>query len=129
MTLRLFCSLRRLSSPVSLRVSPGCQQRVYIVHLSQSQSVRNKLNKELFSISREGSKPILTYFSNQKTTRLQVKMASKIRQNFHEDSEALINKQINMEMYASFVYLSMVRILFFFKLFMNLVILFKHIVL
>merc|ERR1712223_827331 len=29
--------------------------------------------------------------------RLQVKMASKIRQNFHEDSEALINKQINME--------------------------------
>merc|ERR1712156_1339073 len=38
--------------------------------------------------------------------RLQVKMASKIRQNFHEDSEALINKQINMEFYASYVYLS-----------------------
>merc|ERR1711973_712011 len=34
-------------------------------------------------------------------------MASKIRQNFHEDSEALINKQINMEFYASYVYLSM----------------------
>merc|ERR1711988_1933143 len=39
--------------------------------------------------------------------RLQVKMTSKIRQNFHEDSEALINKQINMEFYASYVYLSM----------------------
>ena len=32
---------------------------------------------------------------------------SRIRQNFHEECEALINKQINMEFYASFVYLSM----------------------
>merc|ERR1712080_767172 len=32
---------------------------------------------------------------------------SKIRQNFHQDTEALINKQINMEMYASYVYKSM----------------------
>ncbi|CAI9738883.1 soma ferritin-like [Octopus vulgaris] len=29
------------------------------------------------------------------------------RQNFHEDSEAGINRQINMEMYASYVYQSM----------------------
>ena len=36
-------------------------------------------------------------------------MASKIRQNYHEECEALINKQINMEFYASYVYLSMVR--------------------
>merc|ERR1712212_813098 len=37
-----------------------------------------------------------------------VKMAvSKIRQNYYEDCEALINKQINMEFYASYVYLSM----------------------
>merc|ERR1712037_423450 len=28
-------------------------------------------------------------------------------QNYHEDCEALINKQINMEFYASYVYLSM----------------------
>merc|ERR1712201_66325 len=36
------------------------------------------------------------------------KMAvSKIRQSYHEDCEALINKQINMEFYASYVYLSM----------------------
>merc|ERR1712198_434066 len=32
---------------------------------------------------------------------------SKIRQNYHEDCEALINKQINMEFYASYAYLSM----------------------
>merc|ERR1712192_307803 len=32
---------------------------------------------------------------------------SKIRRNYHEDCEALINKQINMEFYASYVYLSM----------------------
>merc|ERR1711876_76388 len=37
-----------------------------------------------------------------------VEMAvSMIRQNYHEDCEALINKQINMEFYASYVYLSM----------------------
>ncbi len=32
---------------------------------------------------------------------------SSIKQNFHANSEALINKQINMELYASYVYLSM----------------------
>ena len=32
---------------------------------------------------------------------------SAIRQNFHEECEAAINKQINMELYASYVYLSM----------------------
>jgi len=32
---------------------------------------------------------------------------SKVKQNFHSDNEALINKQINMELYASYVYLSM----------------------
>ena len=34
---------------------------------------------------------------------------SKVRQNFHSNSEAFINKQINMELYASYVYMSMVR--------------------
>jgi len=32
---------------------------------------------------------------------------SQVRQNYHEECEALINKQINMELYASYVYLSM----------------------
>ena len=37
---------------------------------------------------------------------------SKIRTNYHATSEALINKQINMELHASYVYMSMVGILF-----------------
>ncbi|KFO32067.1 ferritin, mitochondrial [Fukomys damarensis] len=31
----------------------------------------------------------------------------RVRQNFHPDSEAAINRQINLELYASYVYLSM----------------------
>ena len=31
-----------------------------------------------------------------------------VRQNYHDDCEALINKQINMELHASYVYMSMV---------------------
>merc|ERR1711936_571615 len=49
-----------------------------------------------------------TFSSTSQTPRTTVKMAmSKIRQNYHEDCEALINKQINMEFYALYVYLSM----------------------
>ena len=33
---------------------------------------------------------------------------SQVCQNFHSDSEALINKQINLELTASYTYLSMV---------------------
>ena len=33
---------------------------------------------------------------------------TRCRTNFHSESEAMINKQINMELYASYVYLSMV---------------------
>ncbi|KAK7491438.1 hypothetical protein BaRGS_00017267 [Batillaria attramentaria] len=32
---------------------------------------------------------------------------SQVRQNFHEDCEAGINRQINLELYASYVYMSM----------------------
>merc|ERR1711860_26575 len=32
---------------------------------------------------------------------------SKVKQNFHSETESLINKQINMELYASYVYLSL----------------------
>lgn len=40
----------------------------------------------------------------------QQKMAtSMIRQNFHQETEAGINKQINLELYSSYVCLSMVR--------------------
>ena len=34
-------------------------------------------------------------------------MASRCRQNYHPNSEAEVNKQINLELYASYVYLSM----------------------
>merc|ERR1712158_298963 len=47
--------------------------------------------------SREGSS----------SSQSSINMSSKIRQNYHEECEALINKQVNMEMYASYVYLSM----------------------
>lgn len=40
---------------------------------------------------------------------------SQVRQNFHEDCEDAINRQINMELFASYVYMSMV-ILFEFDL-------------
>merc|ERR1712126_696742 len=32
---------------------------------------------------------------------------SQIRQNYHEECEALVNRQVNMELYASYVYLSL----------------------
>ena len=35
-------------------------------------------------------------------------MASQVRQNYHSESEAGVNKQINLELYASYVYQSMV---------------------
>ena len=38
---------------------------------------------------------------------------SKIRTNYHATSEALINKQINMELHASYVYMSMVSSIFY----------------
>lgn len=42
--------------------------------------------------------------------RIKRKMSSQVRQNFHEDCEAAINRQINMELYASYTYLAMVNI-------------------
>lgn len=36
--------------------------------------------------------------------------ANQVRQNFHEDCEAAINRQINMELYASYTYLAMVSV-------------------
>lgn len=37
-------------------------------------------------------------------------MASTIRHNFHEECEAAVNKQINQELYNSYVYMSMVSL-------------------
>merc|ERR1711982_200971 len=49
-----------------------------------------------------------TYYNTRTYYTTNTRMSqSKVKQNFHSDSEALINKQINMELYASYVYLSM----------------------
>lgn len=34
---------------------------------------------------------------------------SQVKQNFDQECEESLNKQINMELYASYVYMSMVR--------------------
>lgn len=36
-------------------------------------------------------------------------MESQIRQNYHRDCEAAINRMVNMELFASYTYTSMVR--------------------
>merc|ERR1712002_600435 len=41
------------------------------------------------------------------STETTLEMASRIRQNYKEDCEALINKQVNMELMASYTYMSM----------------------
>merc|ERR1711887_323637 len=46
----------------------------------------------------------ISNYCHSTTTKMAM---SKVKHNFHSDSEALINKQINMELYASYVYLSM----------------------
>uniref|UniRef100_A0A2K6CKI7 Ferritin heavy chain n=1 Tax=Macaca nemestrina TaxID=9545 RepID=A0A2K6CKI7_MACNE len=37
---------------------------------------------------------------------------SQVHQNYHQDSEAAINRQINLELYASYVYLSIWGIMY-----------------
>lgn len=36
-------------------------------------------------------------------------MESQVRQNYHRECEAAINRMVNMELYASYTYTSMVR--------------------
>merc|ERR1711915_291298 len=40
-------------------------------------------------------------------TKFSTMALSKVKQNFHSESESLLNKQINMELYASYTYMSM----------------------
>merc|ERR1711997_839962 len=61
-----------------------------------------------FSLLQQKQTSTFSSSTSQTPITTTVEMAvSKIRQNYHEDCEALINKQINMEFYASYVYLSM----------------------
>jgi ferritin heavy chain len=52
-----------------------------------------------------------------KSLEIALKMSARCRQNYHATSEAEVNKQINLELYASYVYLSMVRKIIDFKSF------------
>merc|ERR1711935_355717 len=63
-------------------------------------------NKLVTSCSRVSTRTYNNNINNNNNINT-VKMTSQIRQNYHEEGEALINKQINMEFYASYVYLSM----------------------
>merc|ERR1712027_255499 len=64
----------------------------------RAESIRETEAKKTFKI------PQPTFSRQPKTDKTKM---SRVRQNFHEESEALINKQINMEMHASYVYLAM----------------------
>ena len=44
-------------------------------------------------------------------------MATKCRQNYHEECEAAINKQINMELFASYNYTALVSSYFVSRLY------------
>merc|ERR1712198_611214 len=44
------------------------------------------------------------FLSQKNIQNLRSKMASRCRQNYHEECEAAINKQINMELFASYSY-------------------------
>ncbi|XP_054445300.1 ferritin, mitochondrial [Pteronotus mesoamericanus] len=54
-----------------------------------------------------GSCRLLAAAASSKTPSGSTSGRSRVRQNFHPDSEAAINRQINLELYASYVYLSM----------------------
>jgi len=55
------------------------------------------------------SKPTFNHFATYQLQQQQHKdkMVSVVRQNFHQECEAGINKQVNMELHAHYVYLSM----------------------
>lgn len=53
----------------------------------------------------------ISWIIQEKWKLFENKMSSnQVRQNFHEDCEEAINRQINMELFASYTYLSMVNI-------------------
>merc|ERR1712112_210773 len=69
--------------------------------------VRERTGKSLFRLKflNSNSLIILSSTSNQLTAKMS--SVSQCRQNYHEESEAGINRQINLELYASYTYQSM----------------------
>lgn len=90
----------------------------YALQLSSSLLLLNQKRKEQVAVT-SGTLSV-SYFNNQRlfsTTRIPMAQQSTpngsiCRQNYHEECEASINKQINMELYASYVYMSIVSLSF-----------------
>ena len=51
---------------------------------------------------------ILLFYTRKKEAEIIMSRQTQPRQNYHEESEAAVNRQINLELYASYVYQSMV---------------------
>ncbi|KAL4699301.1 hypothetical protein H8959_011958 [Pygathrix nigripes] len=50
---------------------------------------------------------LLHYSKKGEASPMTTTSTSQVRQNYHQDSEATINRQINLELYASYIYLPM----------------------
>merc|ERR1712001_106607 len=80
----------------------GCYRGIHSVTFQHLHSLVPSCSRE--STREQQSNEILR---QENYLKQHPKMVSRIRQNFKEESEALINKQINMEFYAIYVYMSM----------------------
>ena len=83
------------ASPVSERTAEFSRIKTFI---DQNQILTHYRN---FSSSSSKS-------SSSSSSNMSESNGSNCRQNYHESCEALVNKQINLELYASYVYMSMV---------------------
>ena len=78
---------------------------------TQSHVIWSKDIKWLFLTDSITSSPVPHYRRHSLFSLSSIRMAkvSQIRQNYHEECEALVNKHINLELHTSYVFLSMVR--------------------
>merc|ERR1712215_412696 len=96
---------RRVHGEVPSNLNSKQSAESQLLLLQRGYRTQFSLTTKLFSLL---LKPPSQRLKQPTRTNQPLAMAvSKIRQNYHEECEALINKQINMEFYASYVYLSM----------------------
>ena len=108
-----------------LNESPIDQQQREFVHSNQQQIHNSSAHQQCLIVpspsSQSSSKKIYTFTlfyrkfcsesksdSNHNNKNQTMSALSRIRQNYHEESEAGVNKQINLELYASYVYQQLV---------------------
>ena len=85
------------------------QQGQHLFALSQCRNQALLFYQKSQNLTYYSSNQQLFSFESTNKNSTTIKMATTtVRQNFHQESEAGINKQINLELYASYVYLSMV---------------------